>query len=228
MGGTLVFMPDANTPGKSDATGAFWPMARAFVQATAPQSASFLRFPAFAPLGKRRAFCVSGARAFGTPIDTLAFFCHGYKSGLQTGFQISSLSSLARLIVDYATVDAYVLLYACDTGRDGDDHTDDERLAGPGGDGGFADELRDALERLERRVTVMGHSTAGHCTHNPYARRFRPGMGGRGGEWYVEPGSSAWKAWTRALREPSSTLRFRFPRMEPAQIQRELLAPGVA
>lgn len=228
MGGTLVFMPDANLPGKHDATGAFWPMAREFIRATKPQSASVQRFPAVAPLGRRRVFCINSARTFGTPIDTLAFFCHGYKTGLQAGFQLSTLSSLARLIVEYATIDAYVLLYACDTARDADEHMDDERGPGPGGDGGFADELRDMLERLDRHITVMGHATAGHCAENPYARRFRPETGGRGGEWYVEPGSTAWLAWIRALRDPKNSLRFRFPRMEPEQIQRELLAPGVS
>lgn len=229
MGGVLCFVPDRNSPGKHDATGAFWPMAQAFVRETKADPAAIQRFPASEPLGARRMFCATALRGFGAPIGTLAFFCHGYKTGLQAGYQLSTVLSLGRLIAQYCEPDAYVLLYACDTGRDDDADTADERAAGPGGDGGFADELRDICEGLGRRITVMGHSTRGHCVENPYARRFRPGAGGRGGEWYVEPGSTAWTAWTRALKDPRDTLRFRFPRMGTGAICRELLTkPGVA
>jgi hypothetical protein len=183
------------------------------------------RFAARAAVSARRLTCTGHIRAFGQPIRTLAFFCHGFKGGIQAGFQSGHVQLLAQLLARYATIDAYVLLYACDAARDADAHTADDTQEGPGGDGGFADLLRDACEDLGRRVTVMAHATRGHCAWNPYARRFRPDTGRYGGDWYVAPGSPVWLRWARALRDPQSSLRWRFPRMEPAEIERELLGP---
>ena len=219
----LCLVPDQNTAGKSDMSGAFLPEARAFVRHHGIEPELVIRrFPAAAAIPKRRAACV---RAFDTceqPLDLVAFFCHGWRDGLQAGFLRANVLALARLLGLHARLDAHVLLYACETGRDADAQVDDDTEPGPGGDGGFADELRDACEALGRRVTVMGHTTAGHCVLNPFARRFAPGCGGRGGEWYVEPESALWRLWVRALRDPRSTLRFRFPTMTPAQIAAEL------
>ncbi|HMJ10204.1 MAG TPA: hypothetical protein VK524_02305 [Polyangiaceae bacterium] len=221
----LCLVPDQNTPGKSDVTGAFFPEARAFARyhGCEPDQA-VRRFPS-APnlsLQQRRAVCVDAIMRAPQPLDVLAFFCHGWRDGLQAGFTHSNVLVLARLIALHADRDAHVLLYACQTGRDGDAQEADDQLPGPGGDGGFADELRDACEVLGRRITVMGHTTAGHCTWNPFARYFAPGCGGLGGHWYVEPESELWQAWVRALREPRSSLRYRFPFMQPEEIADEL------
>lgn len=219
----LCFVPDANTTGKSDASGAFLPEARAFARFHGVSHELVIRrFPADAPIPKRRAFCVGAFDTAARPLDVVAFFCHGWRDGLQAGFLRANVLVLARMMGMHARLDAHVLLYACETGRDSDAETDDDSEPGPGGDGGFADELRDACEALGRRVTVMGHSTAGHCLRNPYARRFAPGAGGRGGEWYVEPEGALWQRWVRALRDPRSTLRFRFPMMTPGEIAQEL------
>jgi hypothetical protein len=220
----LCFVPDANTPGKVDVDGAFLPEARAFAryQGVVLPDTVIRRFPAAALLQKRRAVCVQAFDTAYEPLELVAFFCHGWRDGLQAGFGKAQVLVLARLLALHAKVDAHVLLYACQTGRDGDALEADDREPGPGGDGGFADELRDTCEALGRRVTVMGHTTAGHCTWNPYARYFAPGCAGKGGHWYVEPESKLWPRWVRALRDPRSTLKFRFWGMTPGQIAEEL------
>jgi hypothetical protein len=218
----LCLVPDQNTPGKRDVSGAFFPEARAFARHHGADPDEVVqRFPSALPLPQRRAACVAAIQK-STQLDVLSFFCHGWRDGLQAGFTRSNVLALARLIAMHANRDAHVLLYACQTGRDGDAQEADDREPGPGGDGGFADELRDACEVLGRRITVMGHTTAGHCTCNPFARYFAPGCGGLGGHWYVEPESQLWQAWVRALRDPRSTLRYRFPFMSTAEIAEEL------
>lgn len=218
----LCLVPDANTPGKKDTSGAFHPEAVALAKhlGVAPTSA-VRRFPAKAGLAQRRAVCTRTIEEQ-TDLEALAFFCHGWRNGLQAGYQLAHVRTLAQLIAGHMVDRAHVLLYACEAGRDADADSADDREPGPGGDGGFADELRDACESLGRHVTVMGHTTAGHCTQNPYARRFAPGCMGRGGEWYVEPRSALWGRWVRALREPGGTLRLRFWAMTTGEIADEL------
>lgn len=223
----LAFVPDQDSPGKKDVTHAFLPEARAFVQhhKEAPED-SIVRFPANADMAHRRAVCSLAIKQAREPIDILAFFCHGWETGVQAGFSFPHLLPLARLVALYCKPDAYVLLYACSTAGDADG-VDDERLPGTGGDGGFADGLRDACEALGRRVTVVGHTTAGHCSQNPHARVFAPGRGGKGGEWVVEPGSALWPLWVAALKDPRSPLRYRYWWLSSEEIA-ALLLPGVA
>jgi hypothetical protein len=224
----LLFAPDQNLPNKNDALGAFLPEARAFARYHDVEPDDVIvRFPAHAPIQQRRSTCTLALRALTVELDVLAFFCHGWKAGIQAGFVRPHTLLLARLVAQYAKVDAHVLFYACDTGRDQDDDTSDDREPGPGGDGGFADELRDGLDMLGRRVTVVGHTTTGHCSQNPYARYFAPQCGGQGGRWFVEPQSAAWPLWVRALKDPRNSLRYRFWSMTPEAIAAEL-APAVA
>jgi hypothetical protein len=224
MGPTLVFVPDRNRPNVFDATGAFWPEAQHYCLAHRVTPAPIVKFPAVSTImAARREPVLRALAAVRVPLETIAFFCHGYRDGLQAGFARADVVRLSQAIAMHSSFDAYVLLYACDAGRDGDDARIDDTQPGPGGDGGFADYLRDTLEQMGRRVTVVGHATAGHCTMNPYARRFAPGTGGKGGTWYVEPGSPLWARWVRALKEPNSTLRFRYPRMSSEAIAEELM-----
>lgn len=220
----LIMIPDKNTPGKRDQSGAFLPEAQAFARHHGLDPERVIRrFPSSAPaLQQRRSACTQAIATAAQPLDVLAFFCHGWRDGLQAGYTHSSVLVLARLVALHAKRDAHVLLYACDTSRDADDDRDDDRQAGPGGDGGFADELRDACEVIGRLVTVVGHTTSGHCTWNPFLRYFAPECGGRGGHWYVEPESELWQPWVRALRDPRSTLRYRFWGMTPEEIAEEL------
>lgn len=225
----LCFVPDQDTPGKVDTTHAFLPEARAFARYHGADPDSVVkRFPAHAPLAQRRSTCTLAIRNYpASSIEVLAFFCHGWRSGLQAGYNRKTLLMFASLVAKHCTDTAHVLFYACDTSRDADEEEADDLRPGPGGDGGFADEVRDACEALGRHVTVMGHSAAGHCSWNPYARFFAPGMGGKGGEWYVTPRSHVWPAWVKTLRDPRASLRYRFWLLTSAEIEEEL-APRVA
>ncbi len=228
MGGMLLFVPDANRPGLFDVTGAFAPEARRFaLQHGADPALAIVRFPALAKAQADRRAPIYEAlkRQKGQPaLSIAAWFCHGYRDGLQSGLSTRDLPELANKLAGRLEHDGHVLLYACDAGRDGDAERSDDTLPGPGGEGGFADGLRDQLEALGRRVTIMAHTRAGHTTTNPYARRFAAGTGGQGGSWYVEPGTPLFQRFMRALKEPTSTLRFRFPRMTNDAIAEELRA----
>lgn len=169
----------------------------------------------------------------------VAFFCHGYSRGIQCGFDLSTVDDLAESISEYGGDEVRVPLYACDTARDLDrDRKDD--LEQFGGDGGFADELRDALCEAEAIFCrVDAHTTAGHTTRNPNDRRFEgqgSAVGGHGG-YYIVPFPTkelldgltknqkrkrreAWSIWRKALR---TTFRFSFPFMTTAEIHETLL-----
>lgn len=137
---------------------------------------------------------------------TIAMFCHGWSSGIQFGFRMAHVRRLASDIRFFCPDDApTVVLYACSTALG-------LNRSAPGGDGGFADVLRDNLCRAgARNCRVFAHSTAGHCTANPYVRVF-DGMGresgGIGGTYLVAPKSPQWKAWKCTLRTDE---RFMFP-----------------
>lgn len=222
-----IFVPDANSPGKVDMMGAFLPEARAFARFHRLPAGAIRTFPAAGPMDQRRAVCSLALRAIDDPVDVVAWFCHGWRDGIQAGYRLSDLPQLATILALATAPAAHVLLYCCDTARDGDPEVGDDVQPGPGGDGGFADRLRDELEARGRQVTVMAHASTGHCGTNPYARRFAPGQGGRGGEWYVEPDGPLWRAWSRSMRDVRSTLRYRFWAMTPGELADEL-GPRVA
>lgn len=205
-------------------SGAFLPESRAFARhhGAIPEEV-IKRFPAGAPLDTRRAVTSMAIKATGTapPLDVLALFCHGWRSGVQAGYMTGHALLLARLLAVHMKPAGYVAIYGCDTAGDSDPKTAD-RDPGPGGDGGFADKLRDACEALGLRITVAGHATTGHCSMNPHARYFAPGQGGKGGHWYVEPKSALWPLWVAALKNPKNTLRYRFYWMSPEMIADEL------
>jgi hypothetical protein len=218
----LLFVPDQDSPGKKDVTHAFLPEARAFARHHKADPDNVVhRFPANAALDQRRAVCSIALRA-AKDLEVLGFFCHGWKGGLQAGYMRAHCQTLSRIIAQVMRPTAYVALFACSAAADMDDDEVDDRSPGIGGDGGFADTLRDACEFLGRRITVAGHSTVGHCSQNPYVRYFAPDCAGKGGRWFVEPKSALWPAWCRALNDPRSTLRFRFYRMTADEVAAEL------
>lgn len=204
----VAFAPQFNTAGRKDATGAFQPEARAFLRVVG--DGSLVLIDNRKPEAAMRAQ-VLAALSPGTL--TVAFFCHGLGKRIQFGFGLAHVALLASALA--GDRNRRVVLYACNTGKGNEP---------VGGDGGFADELRDALCRagcVDCRVDA--HTTAGHTTCNPYVRRFE-GMGspvgGVGGYWLVAPGSALWTKWRTALRD--TDLRFRFPFMSVAEIHREL------
>jgi hypothetical protein len=229
----LAFVPTQDTPGKRDCTGAFLPEARLFTRLHSMSPPAC--FPNAEGVGFRaRGEAVLAALAQRRDLDVVAFFCHGWRDGLQCGFRLGTIDRLADALAVAGTRQLVVALYACDAARDADDaRADDTGAAGPGGDGGFADELRDALCRrglVDCRVDA--HVTTAHTTRNPYVRRFEGGgsvTGGQGGAWLVRPGSRLWRPWVEALRAPSTRpLRLRFPLMSAAEIHAELTPAFVA
>jgi hypothetical protein len=219
----MLFVPDQDTPGKKDMSNAFLPEARAIAKfyGQAPEE-TIKRFPAGAPVEQRRATCTLALRAAVPPLDAIIFVCHGWKGGIQAGFLKAHGLLLARIIATQCKPDAHVVFYACDAARDMDEDAADDRGRGPGGDGGFADGVRDACEVLKLQITVTAHATVGHTTENPFARRFAPNTGGKGGEWYVEPGSTYWPRWVAALKDPRNTLRYRFWTLTRQELEAEL------
>lgn len=211
----LALAPRYNTGTKRDATGAFQPEARAFA-ALHNGDVVLVDNKNLTSAGMRSD--VLTAIRDHRP-SHIAFFCHGWKTGIQFGFGMKHLDELAEAIRGcYQGTCSIVTLYACSTGGG----------PGTGGDGGFADGLRDALCRQgDVDCFVDAHDRPGHTTRNPYVRRFEgmgSAVGGSGGYWIVSPGSTLWRPWVRALRD--TDLRFRFPTMDVEQIHAELAAGG--
>jgi len=156
----------------------------------------------------------------------VAFFCHGYKSGLQLGFKLRHAKILGRRIAELGDKAPVVVLYACDTARDLDrDRRDD--LTEFGGDRGFADRLRDSLCRYGAiDCQVDAHTTAGHATRNPNVRRFYgdgSSTGGAGGQYIVPHGHPLWSRWRESLKTP---FRFDFPFLSIEKIH-DMLEAGL-
>lgn len=223
----LCFVPATNAEGKKDATGAFHPEAANFVK-LAKEGVVYKFDNAKAYPGRRAEILSQLALQTGKGFTTVAFFCHGWMSGMQGGFMQGQAKQLAEAI--HACVsskpspvikDAVVPLYCCSTG---DDPDDDELEAVGSGDNSFADRLRDALCSVGQvDCRVMGHTTAAHTTQNPMVLFF-DGMGiptgGVGGFAPVGPKSPNWSKWKAALK--GTNLRFRMPYMTPAEIHAEL------
>lgn len=158
----------------------------------------------------------------------VAFFCHGWRTGMQLGFDTASAGELAFSISESVrSTECSIALYSCSCGAG---KLDTKYIAAKAetGDGGFADELRDAMcKRGVVHCRVDSHATVGHATSNPYVRRFEgngSAIGGTGGNWIVAPGSALWMKWSKTLRS-ASNLRMRYPSMTTAEIHEELLRP---
>ncbi len=227
--GALVLLPDRNVI-KNDWKGAFLPESINFASKAFPQRTKLVVTRQLIDVGKTEAnmraqvaLAFIDAKAAGFLVPRVAFFCHGFKNRIQLGFRMPHVDQLANLISASCgeTLGPIVTLYACSTG--GGDGVNDEQ---DGGDGGFADALRDALcHRGRVNCRVDSHTIAGHTTQLAYVRRFE-GMGsehgGTGGSWLVAPGSKLWPAWKAALKDKSSTLRYRYGAMTVAEVHAEL------
>jgi hypothetical protein len=155
------------------------------------------------PMPMRKAAVVAEIKA-SSGLDCVAFFCHGWSSGIQLGFVNSSARDLSSTIADSCADVVTVPLFCCSTG-----------YGGSGGNGGFADRLRDDLSKRVKRATVDAHVTKGHCTRNPHVRRFESPEG-VGGQYIVAQMSPKWKEWKRALQ--TTDLRMAFPFLTRQQI----------
>lgn len=205
----LVIAPEFDTPGRKDASGAFRPEARAFIKTNALEAKVCL-FESNRALFDRRGR-PQRALQESSDLGCVAFFCHGWKGGIQAGWSSAQAVHLADLIRAAGLVDVTVCLYCCDTAQDSDPRTDD-REYGPGGQGGFADLIAERLISTGWRGRLFGHATPGHTTMNPWVRVWSGPQNGlaRRGFWVVDPTSAGWSAWRAALQGPG-TQRLTYP-----------------
>lgn len=217
----IVFAPRCNTSGINPKTGRPWGDADEFLR----EGHAFLQVHGFDDRvclfdnrrqhGERRAE-VLGCLAKGREVSAVAWFCHGWEVGIQAGFTCQQLPELAAALKTVCMPDLVVALYCCTTGADRDPRTS-ERRPGPGGDGGFADRLRDELCELGVRATVYAHTVAGHTTKNPWVRVFAPDERA-GGQWLVEPGSPLWPTWERLMQTTDVRLKYPFVSREALEL----------
>jgi hypothetical protein len=157
---------------------------------------------------RKQLLAALGARQ---PLNVLAFFCHGRMRSLpQLDWNMANVDELAAAIAASSRNDVRIALYACSAGAG----------TKPGGDGGFADALRDQLVARGVAAQVDAHWGAGHTTERPFVRRFDGAQQGNGGTWLVEPHGPLWRRWVRALDD--TTLKYDFPLMTQAEIHAAL------
>ena len=211
----LVFYSSKNAHGRMDATGAFIPEAKKFAKFHCIPKEMVIGIDCTRtnPPSRRRAQVLNALRDV-EQLEIIAFFCHGWPNGIQFGFKRQHMKQL----VGHFPAKSYlkVAMYAC-LNAENDLRDKDHKNVGPGTDGGFADMMRDEMVRFGMTEGwVDAHKTAGHTTWNPYVVRFPcedvrdAEWGAEGGGWIVEPGSTYWKKWIRALRKNSGNMRYRF------------------
>lgn len=191
---TLSLCPLYDTIGKVDASGAFYPEARAFLGLNL--GSTVLRFDSNRVMADKRTESDRIiSRYVGTDLDAVAFFCHGWSRGIQAGYAMPHIQRLAYLLSRVLTPGGMVLLYCCSTAQDLE--------------GGFAAKLS---EHLGEGHPVFAHETAGHTTYNPYTYRF---VAGHATPYVSCKDSDAFRTWRRAMR--SRTFRFEAPFLLPEQ-----------
>ena len=204
----LSLAPQYNTGTKKDATGAFQPEACAFAKMHGAPDPILINNRQIKAIMRQRVLML--VKKYQP--DVLALFCHGWKTGIQFGFGMAQVQDLVAAFPK-GTIAPRVIIYGCLTADGG----------GVGGDGGFADALRDAFCTSGRTYAqVDAHVTAGHTTRNPYVRRFEGNgiaTGGVGGYYLVAPKSALWKRWVQALK---GEMRFLFPFLTTTDIHADL------
>lgn len=218
----LIYAPQSNTPGKSDATGAFIPESQAFAKLHGGVARTFANAK---PMGDRRSTWLRSLDGLDRKGNVFSLYAHGWPRGIQLGFLVGHVDQLANtLAVMLPGRPLVVNLACCDCARDSDDDRQDDMNDGIGGVGGFADILCTRLAAIGVRNRVYAHSTTGHTTWNPWVRVFdshdeHP----QGGSWLVSPKDTRlWNRWRNALR--NTNLRHRYCFMTSAEVRSELEA----
>lgn len=173
----IAIAPRHNSRGKRDAD-EFQREARKLIKS---YDGELILFDNRKPLPARRAE-ISVKLELCCGSEVIAFFCHGWKTGLQTGHGIADIPELVELLRPLGV--ATVCLYAC--------------LCASGirnGERSFASQLRRAMGE----VHVWAHATRGHTTKNPDVIAFD--STGCGGYYPVPRDSAHWSKWVRALRQ---------------------------
>lgn len=221
----VCLLPDRNTGTKKDWSGAFRPEALHFAKfAGIDAKKNLVQVNLRLPKPKMREVVenaiVAARTGYGAPLDCVAFFCHGYSTGIQLGYStkegIDQVRKLASVIAANSTKNVVVNLYACSTASSANKRSMD-------GDGGFADLLRDELCRAGAvDCRVVGHITAGHATLNPQVRIFDGNgisSGGAGGVEVARRGTPTYSKFARLLDGP---YRFQFPFLPLSRIYADL------
>jgi hypothetical protein len=242
----LAIVPTYNAPGKNDVSGAFVPEAKRWLSFEKPRDRVLVSFDNRASMSERRLEIARALQRLEPGFGSIAFFCHGLWRQLQTGHTTATAGRLAALLAPLLEPQngrpVSVPLYACDA-AEGEVVTPKKgkiaAVRGPGGDGGFADELRDAFLReqwSEHGARLAGgwidaHVTTGHTTRNPNVRRFdlepllphELVLGMVGGESLIASSARAlWRRWRERLQEQDDDLRLRFATMTRAELVAEL------
>jgi hypothetical protein len=194
----FLCVPAFDTPGRKDSSGAFQPEAKRFARALGLRSTLRLFDSNRAMPDRRRE--VSAALNGLRDLDVVAFFCHGWRDGIQAGWRVPQAADLAERLVGVCKPDAVIALYCCDTARDSDADAKDDLAAGPGGKGGFASALYVAMAAQGFVGTLWAHPTTAHTTRNPHVRVWRPDEEPELGDWACTPYSEHWDAWRKALQ----------------------------
>jgi len=181
----LTITQGYNSPGKSDATGAFLPEARRFKEL---HGGGLLELVSPTPPATRRVWTEGHIRT--TPdLDVLAVFGHGTPTQLRlTGHGMGQVDDLAMAIGEAESEGPVsILLYACLTAR---------------GKTGFADVLADRLpaDHVWAHESTSPHkATGGHTSWNPFVEL---SGGPNGGDpVYLPSDGPRWRRWRDRLRE---------------------------
>lgn len=208
MPNTIIITPDRNTA-NNDYKGAFEPESIHY-QRVVPGKHTLIKIDISKGLPTRQAQLFAALDALKSgDYRAVAVFCHGWENGIQAGPKISTLPEFVRLLCAATTngVEArdvlHVALYCCSTALGKDTKGGATET---GGDGGFADTMRDEFCRQKRPwVRVFAHTNRGHTTTNPYVRVFEgqgSTIGLTGAQWLVPPPppkNELWPRWRDAL-----------------------------
>jgi hypothetical protein len=216
MGDTLIITGDRNTHGKKDYTGAFKPEADRFARVVPGNHRRETIDVSLGMNGRKKQLYakLSELKAKNELYNDVAFFMHGWAKGIQCGVQLADVKQLVNYLCQITANGAdaehilHIVLFCCLTGDVPGSPKADQQKLGPGGDGGFADRVRDEFCQAGRPwVKVYAHTTAGHTTRNPWVRTFEgkgSTIGAVDGDWLIRPAkagrpSPLWGPWQQAL-----------------------------
>jgi len=168
------------------------------------------------PTEVRRA-SVASAMAKIYKCDRFVYFGHGWKTGIQLGWNLATCWELIERLAETRenpTGGITVVLYACSTAEGSEGEPGDL----VGAEGGFADRLRDCAHNRGLTCRVVAHKTPGHTTWNPYMAfvETEPGLPDET-FWVVEPGS---RYWLKFVKRMKTTFRYAVPFMTIPEINR--------
>lgn len=208
----IIIAPDRDHPDENDSQ-EFQGQARAFLSR---HPGLLCTFDNEAPMTVRASQVL--ADLDGLPPNSQSYIatcCHGWRRGIQPGFDIRGKENpkgdgvlglaphfLADAIAKVAKTDGSLIvpLYSCSTAEDPVS--------------GFAAVLHRLLNERSVPNTLYAHTTAGHCTRNPFVKRWRDGEV----SWLVEPHSAFWGHWVTQLHDLHGTLAYDYPFMTEAEL----------